>query len=184
MLKRLHLPFDTVAPQVDETSLSGEAPEALALRLAHAKAHAVSRGLSGRVVIGADQVATVDGQSIIGKPGSHALAVAQLQHLSGRVVTYHSAMCVTDNVRDELINIVTVCRFRTLSAQEIEAYLRIDLPYDTAGSAKAESLGITLMDSMHSEDPTAIIGLPLIALARLLRSFGLNPLSAGRNDHT
>jgi septum formation protein len=176
MLKRLHLPFETVAPRVDETPLTGEAPKALALRLARAKARAVALRMPGRVVLGADQVATADHQSIIGKPGSHERAVAQLQHLSGREVTYHSAMCVTDGDRYELVNIVTLCRFRTLSAPEIEAYLRIDSPYDTAGSAKAESLGITLMDSMYSEDPTAIIGLPLIALARLLRSFGLNSL--------
>lgn len=176
MLERLRLPFDTISPEVDEPPLPGETPEALALRLAQEKARAVARRHPGRVIIGADQVATVDGQSI-GKPGSHDRAVAQLQHLSGREVAFHSAMCVTDGVRDEIVDVVTRCRFRTLSALEIEAYLRAEEPYDTAGSARAEGLGIALMDSMHSADPTAIIGLPLIALARILRDFGLNPLT-------
>ena len=176
MLERLRLPFDTVSPEVDETAHAGETPEALALRLALEKARAVAVRYPGHVVIGADQVATVDGLSL-GKPGSHERAVAQLQHLSGREVAFHSALCVTDGRRDEVVDVVTTCRFRILSALEIDVYLHAERPYDTAGSAKAEGLGIALMDSMHSDDPTAIIGLPLIALARMLRSFDLNPLS-------
>ena len=176
MLQRLGIPFSVVPPEVDETPLSGEAPAALALRLARAKAAAVSRRHPDALVIGSDQVATVDGQAI-GKPGNHAAATAQLMTLSGRSVDFHSALCVTDGTREETDDVVTSCRFRELDADEIEHYLLRERPYDTAGSAKAEGLGIALMDAMHSNDPTAIIGLPLISLARMLRSYGMNPLT-------
>lgn len=176
MLKRLGIPFETQSPDIDETPLDKESPVELALRLSRAKAHAVAKSSPGALVIGSDQVATINGTPI-GKPGSFERAHAQLQELSGQTVEFHSALCVTDGKRDELADVITQCRFRTLSEDEIVNYLKRDEPYDTAGSAKAESLGIALMQSMQSDDPTAIIGLPLIELCRMLRTFGLNPLT-------
>ncbi len=178
MLKRLGLPFTAISPQVDESAQPGELPAALALRLARAKAAAVATRHPGAIVIGSDQVATVDGEAI-GKPGNHESAVAQLRRLSGRSVEFHSALCVTDGRQELTDDVVTVCRFRLLEDAEIEHYLRQERPYDTAGSAKAEGLGIALMEAMTSDDPTAIIGLPLISLSRMLRSMGMNPLLAG-----
>lgn len=175
MLARLRLPFTAVPPEVDETPQPGERPEALALRLSLAKAQAVASLHPGCVVIGSDQVATVDGEPI-GKPGSHDKAREQLRRLSGRTVAFHSALAVTDGTRAESRDVVTECRFRTLSDAAIESYLLREKPYDTAGSAKAESLGIALMAEMRSDDPTAIIGLPLIALTEMLTGFGLDPL--------
>lgn len=175
MLLRLRLPFDSISPDIDETPLPDERPHDLALRLSCEKARVVSAGHPGALVIGSDQVATVDGRSL-GKPGNHAAAVAQLRLMSGRTVEFHSALSVTDGVRMESADVVTRCVFRTLDATEIDTYLHTEQPYDTAGSAKAETLGIALMDSMDSDDPTAIIGLPLIALSRMLRGFGINPL--------
>ncbi|CUI35892.1 Maf-like protein [Achromobacter xylosoxidans] len=177
LLTRLRLPFTAISPDVDETPQPGESPEALALRLSVAKAMAVVGGHPGSVVIGSDQVATVDGQPI-GKPGDFTRAQAQLRALSGQIVEFHSALAVTDGLRVEKADIVTRCIFRRLSDQAIDAYLRAEEPYDTAGSAKAESLGIALMESIQSDDPTAIIGLPLIALTRMLAGFGLDPLAA------
>ena len=162
---------------MDETPHPGETPEALALRLSVAKAQAVVSAHPGCVVIGSDQVATVDGQPI-GKPGDFERARVQLRALAGQTVEFHSALAVTDGVRTEKADIVTRCRFRPLSDQAIDAYLRAEEPYDTAGSAKAESLGIALMESIQSDDPTAIIGLPLIALTSMLARFGLDPLAA------
>ncbi|HEY0296025.1 MAG TPA: Maf-like protein [Bordetella sp.] len=175
MLSRLRLPFSAVSPNIDETPHPGEAPADLALRLSVEKAQAVAADHPGAVIIGSDQVATVDGQPI-GKPGSFERAVEQLTRLSGREVQFHSALAVTDGTRVERADIVTYCRFRPLSQAAIEAYLHAEKPFDTAGSAKAESLGIALMASMRSDDPTAIIGLPLIALTGMLASFGLDPL--------
>jgi len=175
MLKRLALPFTAISPSVDESPLPDESPVDLALRLSRAKASAVAQKHPGALVIGSDQVACFDGIAI-GKPGDHERAFAQLRMLSGRSVEFHSALCVSDGQREITEDIVTLCRFRPLTDAEIQYYLERERPYDTAGSAKAEGLGIALMDSMHSDDPTAIIGLPLIALARILRSFGINPL--------
>lgn len=177
LLSRLCMPFTTISPDVDETPHAGETPEALALRLSVAKAMAVAAKHPGCIVIGSDQVATVDGQPI-GKPGDLPRAMAQLQALSGREVEFHSALAVTDGRRVEKADVVTRCRFRQLSDVAIVAYLLVEEPYDTAGSAKAESLGIALMESIQSDDPTAIIGLPLIALTSMLMRFGLNPLDA------
>ncbi|WP_088139043.1 Maf-like protein [Achromobacter xylosoxidans] len=177
LLSRLRLPFTAISPDVDETPQSGETPAALALRLSVAKAMAVAASHPGSIVIGSDQVATVDGQPI-GKPGDFPRALAQLQALSGQIVEFHSALAVTDGQRVEKADIVTRCHFRKLSDRAIEAYLRAEEPYDTAGSAKAESLGIALMESIQSDDPTAIIGLPLIALTGMLARFGLDPLDA------
>ncbi len=183
LLKRLGLPFSTTPPQVDESPLPGEPPAELAMRLARAKAAAVAVQHPGALVIGSDQVATFDGEPI-GKPGNHDAATAQLRQLSGRSVEFHSALCVTDGHREIADDVVTVCRFRNLNTDEIEHYLSRERPYDTAGSAKAEGLGIALMEAMHSDDPTAIIGLPLIALSRMLRDFGLNPLLASTGEPT
>lgn len=177
MLERLRLPFESISPDVDETPHSGETPAVLALRLSVAKAQAVARLHPGCVVIGSDQVATFDGNPI-GKPGDFARAQAQLRQLSGQTVEFHSALAVTDGERTVQTDIITYCKFRTLSDAAIDNYLHAEEPYDTAGSAKAESLGIALMESMKSDDPTAIIGLPLIALTGMLMEFGLYPLGA------
>lgn len=176
LLTRLHCPFDVISPNIDETALPGEAPRALALRLSAAKANAVAANHPNTLVIGSDQVAAIEG-GFIGKPGTFERAQAQLKRLSGRTVDFHSGLCVSDGTHHESVDVITKCRFRQLTLAEIDAYLRLDEPFDVAGSAKAEGLGICLMESIQSEDPTAIIGLPLIALSRLLRSFGLNPLT-------
>ncbi len=183
MLERLGIPFASISPDADESPLPGETPSQLAQRLSMAKAQAVLAAHPGTVVIGSDQVATLGG-SPIGKPGNFERAKKQLEALSGRTVEFHSALCVTDGKRYEIDDVVTRCRFRSLSTSEIIAYLEKEQPYDTAGSAKAEGLGIALMDSMESNDPTAIIGLPLIALCRMLRAFGLDPLGAAGAPHT
>lgn len=175
MLARLGLPFECVAPNVDETPLPGEAPARLALRLSEAKARAAAARHPDAIVIGSDQVATFNGQPI-GKPGNLENARQQLRQLSGRKVLFHSAVCVLAGTHSQLNEVLTTCTFRTLTNDEIDFYLHAEKPFDTAGSAKAEGLGIALMQSMHSDDPTAIIGLPLIALCTMLRQAGLNPL--------
>jgi septum formation protein len=183
LLARLHLPFVVRSPDVDETPRAGEAPLTLAGRLALLKALAVSKvclaeGLDA-VVIGSDQVADLDGQCL-GKPGSHERAVEQLHAMSGQTVRFHSAVAVlhpASGLQSEFVNTVDV-RFRDLDPGTIETYLRLEQPYDCAGSAKAEGLGIALLASIHSSDPTALIGLPLIELAQVLRQVGLDPLGA------
>lgn len=175
LLERLRLPFETIAPDIDETPLKNENPVELALRLAKEKATVVAKNNPSAVVIGSDQVATINGVAI-GKPGNHERAMNQLKMLSGQTVMFHTALCVSHEGATETENIVTHCRFRTLNEAEIHYYLDQEQPYDTAGSAKAESLGITLMEHIRSDDPTAIIGLPLITLSRMLRRFNINPL--------
>ena len=177
MLERFGIPFSTEASEVDESPQPGELPAELSLRLAVAKAKVVADKFPGSIVIGADQVATL-GHEPIGKAGSFDAAFEQLRQLSGQVVQFHSALAVTDGSETLVQDVLTACHFRELSDEEIRHYLNHDQPFDTAGSAKAESLGITLMESMRSDDPTAIIGLPLIELARMLRHFGLNPTLA------
>jgi len=177
LLQRLRLPFETVSPQVDETPLPGEAPSAMALRLALAKAQAVAALHPQAVVIGSDQVADLDGQPI-GKPGTHERAVAQLRRLSGRRAVFQTAVAVVragTGFAEALLAPVTV-HFRKLSDAEIEHYLRLEQPYDCAGSAKSETLGIALLDAIESDDPTALVGLPLIRTCQLLRRAGLDPL--------
>ncbi|GAB2911256.1 Maf family nucleotide pyrophosphatase [Paralcaligenes ginsengisoli] len=176
MLARLRVPYTAISPNIDETPLPGETPSELALRLSIAKAQAVAGQYPDALIIGSDQVATIDGTPI-GKAGNFERAQAQLRQLSGQTVEFHSALCVSNGSRHESADVVTYCQFRKLGHDEIDAYLRLEQPYDTAGSAKAETLGIALMESMRSDDPTAIIGLPLITLSRMLRSFGLNPLT-------
>lgn len=174
LLTRLGLPFNTAAPAVDESPLPGEAPRALALRLARAKATEVAARYPKAVVIGSDQVADLDGQPL-GKPGTHDRAVAQLRAMSGRTVVFQTALtvvCVESGFEQSDLAAVEV-RFRTLDDAEIERYLRAEQPYDCAGSAKSEGLGIALLESIHNDDPTALIGLPLIRTARLLRAAGL-----------
>lgn len=176
LLERLQLPFQVLSPDVDESPLANEEPAALAIRLAIKKAQAVAQLHPEAIVIGSDQVAAL-GSLCLGKPGNHEKARQQLQQLSGQKVVFHTALCVAQNTQYEVVNVITTCHFRNLSLNEIENYLQFEQPYDTAGSAKAESLGICLMQSMQSNDPTAIIGLPLIELSRLLLQAGLNPLA-------
>jgi len=175
LLSRLRLPFFIVSPDIDETPRPQEDPKALALRLAQTKAHVVVAQYPGHIVIGADQAASLHGEPV-GKPGDRASAQQQLRALSGQSVVFHSALCVVLDERLIVTEVPTTCVFRPLTDAAIERYLNIDTPYDTAGSAKAESLGIALMQSMESADPTSIIGLPLIALTHLLAQFGLDPL--------
>ena len=177
LLTRLRLPFEVENPQVDETPGAGETPTALALRLALAKAQAVAERRPDAIVIGSDQVADLDGRPI-GKPGTHERAVEQLHAMSGRTVVFQTAVAVVrcdTGFADAVLAPVTV-RFRDLSDAEIEHYLRAEQPYDCAGSAKSEALGIALLDSLESDDPTALVGLPLIRTCNLLRRAGLDPL--------
>jgi septum formation protein len=177
LLERLRLPFDVERPEVDETPHPGEAPAALALRLALEKARAVAARRPEAVVIGADQVADLDGEAI-GKPGSHPRAVEQLRRMSGRRVVFQTALAVVrrDGGYERALLASVQVTFRALAAAEIERYLRLEQPYDCAGSAKCETLGIALLAAIDSDDPTALVGLPLIRTAMLLREAGLDPL--------
>jgi septum formation protein len=177
LLQRLRLAFDVMSPQVDESPRPGESPAALAQRLAMAKAQAVARQRPDAVVIGSDQVADLAGEPI-GKPGNHERAVAQLRAMRGRTVVFQTAVAVVraDTGYDRVLLAPVTVRFRDLHDDEIEHYLRTEAPYDCAGSAKCETLGIALLDAIESDDPTALIGLPLIRTARLLREAGLDPL--------
>ncbi len=179
LLSRLRVPFDVVAPDVDETPLSQEKPLALASRLALAKAHAVAQHHPEAVVIGSDQVANLNGEPL-GKPGTHARAVQQLQRMRGQTVIFQTAVAVVClRTQFEQLDVAQVkVRFRDLSDAEIEAYLRAEEPYDCAGSAKSEGLGIALLDAIDNDDPTALIGLPLIRTARMLRAAGIDLLRA------
>lgn len=177
LLSRLRLPFEAVAPNIDETPLAGETPPETALRLAEAKAAAVARSAGPALVIGSDQVATLDGEHI-GKPGDHANALRQLQKMRGREVVFHTALCLLDardgaGMHAQRRNVQTLVRFRDLPDAELDAYLRIEQPYDCAGSAKNEALGIAILESIRSDDPTALTGLPLIALTTMLRQAGV-----------
>lgn len=183
LLARLRLPFEVVAPEVDETPRADELPSALAMRLALAKAQAVAALHPQAVVIGADQVADLDNEAI-GKPGTHERAVAQLRRLRGRRVVFQTALavvCRADGFERALLAPVTVS-FRELSDGEIERYLRLEQPYDCAGSAKCETLGITLLDEILSDDPTALVGLPLIRTAQLLREAGIDLLQPAAEE--
>jgi len=177
LLSRLHLPFQAISPDIDETPLPGEPPPATALRLAKAKAMAIAGREPGSLVIGSDQVATLDGRQI-GKPGDHARALAQLQEMRGRQVVFHTALCLWDgraadpHAAAQLEDVMVSVTFRDLPDAELDAYLRIEQPYDCAGSAKNEGLGIALIERIESTDPTALTGLPLIALTGMLRAAG------------
>lgn len=181
LLSRLVPAFDVVAPGVDESPLAGEAPRVLAQRLALAKARAVASAHPDAVVIGSDQVATLDDATPIGKPGTHARAVEQLRAASGRAMRFHTALAVVCEARGFEASAVddTAVRFRALLDAEIEDYLRREQPYDVAGSAKSEGLGIALLEAIETRDPTALIGLPLIALSGLLAQAGVPLLARG-----
>lgn len=179
LLERLRLPFDVDRPVVDETPRPGETPSALAERLALEKAREVAARHPGAVVIGSDQVADLDGQAI-GKPGTHERAVEQLRAMRGRTIVFQTAVAVVHHASgfEALRRVPVHVRFRSLDDAEIETYLRLEQPYDCAGSAKSETLGIALLEAITSDDPTALVGLPLIATCELLRQAGLDPLRA------
>ena len=171
LLERLRIPFEVISPKVDETPLTGESSLDLSLRLAHAKAAAVSKAHPDAWVIGSDQVADLCGAAI-GKPGNFEKALAQLQLMRGQTVTFYSALCLMKGDTQNTLCVPTEVRFRKLSDDVLEAYLLAEEPYDCAGSAKSEGLGISLLEAIQSDDPTALIGLPLIALTTLLRDAG------------
>lgn len=175
LLERLQVPFAVIVPGIDETPLPGETPAQTALRLAQAKAREVARSEPDALIIGSDQVATLDGRQL-GKPGNHPAALAQLQWMRGREVEFHSALCLLDSRTGQAqsADVITQVRFRDLPDAELDAYLRAEQPYDVAGSAKSEALGIALLASMRSDDPTALVGLPLITLTGMLRHAGFN----------
>ncbi len=177
LLQRLRLRFDVVSPDVDETPLLGEHPRALALRLAMAKAQAVAALHPQAVVIGSDQVADLDGEPL-GKPGTHARATEQLRRMRGETVVFHTAValvCLETGFSQIALAPVHV-KLRDLTDAEIERYLLAETPYDCAGSAKSEGLGIALLESIDSDDPTALIGLPLIRTCQMLRAAGVTVL--------
>jgi len=174
LLGRLGLPFEVANPQTNESPLAGETPEAMALRLSEAKARAVAEAYPDALIIGSDQVATVDGQ-IYGKPGTHERAVEQLHALSGKTVNFFTGLCLFNSRTGEadVHGVPTLVTFRQLHDTEIENYLRREPAYNCAGSAKSEGLGIALLSSMKGEDPNALIGLPLITLCDMLRRQGM-----------
>ncbi len=174
LLNRLGLAFDVENPQTDETPLPGETPEPLSLRLSEAKARAVANLYPDALIIGSDQVATVDGK-IFGKPGNHQNAVEQLRELSGKTVNFFTGLCLLNaqTGKADVRGIPTLVTFRQLTDSEIENYLRREPAYNCAGSAKSEGLGIALLSSMRGEDPNALVGLPLIALCDMLRRQGM-----------
>lgn len=179
LLERLCLPFEVRSPSIDEAPIPGETPEQTARRLALSKAQAVASELGSGLVIGSDQIAELDGQPI-NKPITHARALAQLQSMRGREVVFHSALAVFDAAlgKAQVDCVPTRVIFRDLPDAELDRYLHLEQPYDCAGSAKVEGLGITLLSRVESSDPTALIGLPLIRLCEMLRLAGASPLSA------
>lgn len=174
LLARLGLPFDVANPQTDESHLPGETTEQIALRLSEAKARAVAESFPDALIIGSDQVATVDGK-IYGKPGNHEHAVEQLRALSGKTVNFFTGLCLLNAKTAEarVCGVPTLVTFRHLSDREIENYLLREPAYNCAGSAKSEGLGIALLSSMRGDDPNALVGLPLIALCEMLRNQGV-----------
>ncbi len=173
MLSRLGITFDTRSPNVDECEVTHETPRDTALRLAEEKARAIALQFPEAVVIGSDQIAEVKGVRL-NKPGVHERAVEQLRQMSGQSVLFHSAMavvCLAEGAMERAV-VPTTVQMRALHEDQIERYLRLEQPYDCAGSAKAEGLGIALIAAIRSEDPTALIGLPLIRLCDMLRKFG------------
>jgi len=184
LLSRLRYPFTIVVPDIDESPHAGESAPATAMRLARQKAEAVARSHPGSVIVGSDQVAVCDKEQL-GKPGNHARALAQLQFMQGKTVRFHTAVCVlqanatpnTDDLRCEQSDIVTDVRFRDLPDTVLNAYLLAETPYDVAGSAKVEGFGIALLACVQSEDPTALVGLPLITLTAMLQRAGIDLFS-------
>lgn len=174
LLARLQIPFEIADPQTDESALPGESPATTAERLAVAKAKSVASQFPDTLVIGSDQVAFVDGQRF-GKPLTRERAIEQLQAMRGKIVTFHTGLCLHNSAtgRGQVCGVPTEVAFRQLSDAEIERYLDKEQPYHCAGSAKSEGLGITLLSSMRGDDPNALIGLPLIALCEMLRVEGM-----------
>lgn len=179
LLQKLHLPFRCISPALDETPLPDETPEQTALRLAQVKALKIAETEIHALIIGCDQVATVEGKQI-GKPGNHANAVKQLSMLSGKEVIFYSALCLYDaaNQRMQVQSVPYHVKFKTLTDATIEQYLRLEQPYDCAGSAKSEGMGIALLEYMRGDDPNALVGLPLIALVNMLDNAGVNLFNA------
>jgi septum formation protein len=174
LLQRLRVQFEVLSPGVDEAAQPGESPAQVARRLSLEKARVVAARRPEALVIGSDQTATLDGIGIIGKPGTHERAVAQLRAASGRTLVFHTGLCLWRPDGEPLLNCVdTRVRFRTLADDEIERYLWAETPYDCAGSAKSEGLGVALLEAQEGPDPSALIGLPLICLAAMLRTAGL-----------
>lgn len=171
LLQKLQIPFTSIAPKIDETALADEKPHETALRLAQEKARKIGSEYPHALIIGCDQVATLDGEQL-GKPGNHQNATKQLQKMRGREVTFHSALCLynaaTDTMQAQVVPYLV--RFRTLTDEQIENYLAKEQPYQCAGSAKSEGLGIALMERMLGDDPNALIGLPLIKLISMLQN--------------
>ncbi len=178
LLSRLGVPFETVAPEVDETPLPGESPDDTAMRLSLLKAQAVARHHPDALIIGSDQVALLDGEQL-GKPGDHANAVAQLRRMRGKTLEFHTALTVLHAAsgRAQTANVPVRLVMRNYSDAQIEAYLRKDQPYDCCGSARSESLGIALIARFETEDPNALVGLPLIKLTEMLANEGLDVLT-------
>ena len=177
LLERLGLPFTTAAPEVDETRRPEEPPQVLVLRLAESKARAVAPVHPGALIIGSDQVACIDGQ-VIGKPGGRDAAIAQLQRASGKTLMFHTGLCLLNSATGRAQTLVEPFQvhFRPLTLERINGYLDREQPYNCAGSFKSEGLGIALFERLEGEDPSALIGLPLIRLVTLLESEGLDPL--------
>ncbi len=177
LLARLDLPFAVRDPDVDEAHSPGEPAAALAVRLAESKARAVARREPAALVIGSDQAAELDGE-VIGKPGDHSRATAQLRRAAGRTVAFYTGLCLLDSASGRCQIAVEPFRvvFRTLTAEMIEGYLRREQPYHCAGSFKSEGLGIALFERLEGDDPTSLIGLPLIRLARMLEAAGVTVL--------
>ena len=174
LLLRLQLPFQVVAPETDETPLAGEAPAVTAERLAVSKARAVSGKFPSALIIGSDQVA-YSGNQQFGKPGTRQNAIAQLQAMRGKEVVFHTVLCLLNSAtaRIQVAGVPTEVLFRSFSDEEINHYLDREDALNCAGSAKSEGLGITLLEYMRSDDPTALVGLPLIALCKMLRAEGV-----------
>jgi septum formation protein len=176
LLDRLRIPYEIDKPEIDETLHAGETAQAACLRLAQEKAMRVAKRHPGAVVIGSDQLVESEGR-VFGKPGHVNGAQAQLQSLSGRLINFHVAVAVlAPDAAPQFWHEIVVVQMRTLSNEEISRYIQLETPFDSAGSMKSEGLGATLIESMQSNDPSAILGLPLIATARLLRAVGLDPL--------
>ncbi|RUM94772.1 MAG: septum formation inhibitor Maf [Thiothrix sp.] len=175
LLTRLQMPFETFAPDIDETPLAGETPESMILRLTESKADTARKQFPNHLIIASDQCATCDGD-IIGKPGTHAHAVKQLRRFSGKNITFLTGLCLLNTATGRIQTdcVPFVVQFRPLTEQKIEDYLRLEKPYQCAGSFKSEGLGITLFAKMSGEDPNALIGLPLIRLTSFLANEGLN----------
>ena len=184
ILEKLNLPFQCASPDIDESALVNETPQALVERLAIEKAKAVSVNFSDALIIGSDQVAVYDGE-IIGKPHTHENAVKQLNKFSGQTITFYSGLCVLNSYTDEVTSLVEpfTVHFNTLSHNDIEQYLKTEQPYNCAGSFKSEGLGICLFKKLQGDDPNTLIGLPLIQLVKLLKIHGVDVLSE-QNTHT